>query len=337
MKDNGNKKKKRGRRETAPQVVSLKRARALIAGGSGFIGAHVVAALVRAGIGEIVVLGKKKGFCAPAGAGAHDLSRLTFLDGDLASQSSERILKGLKGFDYVFNLIGVTEQDMPHSDPMRLMEANLLPLVRLTKVLDWDVVKGAVHVGSSAEYGDAPVPHREDSPLRPMNCYGLAKAAATEYALMMARGGWAKWCVARPFFVYGSGQEHGLIPEALRIMSGGGRFIVHGKKVTRDPVFVEDVADALIRLAQCTDAAGRVVNIANGVEISVRVIAECVRDAMGRGSVSLGARLRVGDPLRSRGSATLLKRLTGWRSRITLREGVRRTVVAFSQEMEHGG
>ncbi|MDZ4299982.1 MAG: NAD-dependent epimerase/dehydratase family protein [Candidatus Sungbacteria bacterium] len=334
MKDSGNKKRKERGGEGVRATLSLKNARVLIAGGSGFIGTHVVAALVRAGVGEIVVLGKKKAPRAIADAGAYDTVRFTFLDCDLASQSSERVLKGLKGlkgFDYVFNLIGMTEQDMPHPDPLRLMEANLLPFVRLTRMLDWAHIKGAVHVGSNAEYGDAPVPHREDAPLRPTNCYGLAKATTTTYALMMTRGGWAKWCVARPFFVYGPGREHGLVCDAVRIMSSGEKFVVHGKKITRDPVFVEDVAEALVRLAACPKATGEIVNIANGQEITVRAIAECVREAVGGGVVLADAHARAGDLPRSWGSIAVLMRLTGWRPRTTLHEGVRRTVAGYAK------
>lgn len=332
MKD-GEYKKKRQKNggEATPLPPLLKRARVLVAGGSGFIGTHVVAMLVRAGVGEIVVLGKKKASRVIADADAYGTTHFTFLDCDLASQSSERVLNGLKEFDYVFNLIGVTEQDMPHPDPLRLMEANLLPLARLTKMLDWASVKGAVHVGSNAEYGDAPVPHREDAPLRPTNCYGLTKATATAYALMMTRGGWAKWCVARPFFVYGPGQESGLIPESVRVLSGGGKFVIHGKKITRDPVFVEDVAEALVRLVACPKARGEVVNIANGQEIAVRVIAGCVREAVGGGMVLVDARARAGDLARSCGSVAVLMRLTGWRPRTTLREGVRRTVAGYAK------
>ncbi|MDP3772207.1 MAG: NAD-dependent epimerase/dehydratase family protein [bacterium] len=335
MKDSGNKKRKERGSEGVRASLSLKNARVLVAGGSGFIGTHVVAALVRAGVGEIVVLGKKKASRVIADAEAYSTARFTFLDCDLASQSSERVLKGLKGFDYVFNLIGVTEQDMPHPDPLRLMEANLLPLVRLTKMLDWASIKGAVHVGSNAEYGNAPVPHREDAPLRPTNCYGLAKATTTTYALMMTRGGWAKWCVARPFFVYGPGREYGLVCEAARVMSGGEKFVIHGKKITRDPVFVEDVAEALVRLAVCPKATGEIVNVANGQEITVRAIAECVHEAVGGGGVLVDAHARAGDLLRSCGSVAVLMRLTGWHPRTTLREGVRRTVAAYAKSMEH--
>lgn len=286
-----------------------------MAGGNGFIGSRVVRMLVDSGAREIVILGRGKSHATDSCA--------HYASCDLAENTSVQKIKTLGAFDYVFNLIGVTDQKMPHPNPAGLFDANVKTLIHLTQGIAWEYVRGAVHAGSNIEYGAQPVAHREDMNPSPANAYGWSKASASSYARMMTTAGFAKWCVARPFFVYGPGKQTGFIPELIKTLARGGTFTVNGA-ATRDPVYVDDVAEGLVRLATCSAATGEIVNICRGKEVSIMKIAEMTQHEIGKGKIIFQSEYRPGDIPRSCGSIRKLKSLTGWTPSVTLSVGLMR-------------
>lgn len=297
----------------------MKNSRVLIAGGTGFIGERLVAELFRSGVKEAVVLHKNPEYKKndyPA----------EYVSCDLSSKESEPLVRGLGGFDYVFNLVGKTDQRMPHPNPDELLAANVLTLVHLTNAILWEKVKGAVHVGSNAEYGNASLPHIENGEVRPANLYGWSKVMATDYAHFSARCGFAKWAIARPFFVCGQGQRAGFLAELASMLKDGKEFVVRSAQATRDLVLVDDVAQGLIRLAQSRKASGEIVNICSGKEVTMAEIAVKARDIIGSGSVVLKNESRPGDFMRSCGSNDKLERLTGWKPATSLDDILKSTL-----------
>ena len=298
----------------------IKNSRCLVAGGSGFIGARVVDFLLDGGAREVVIVGRV--------AGLIKNSRVGYVVCDLAQEQSVAVIQNLGLFDYVFNLIGVTDQRMPHPNPIELFDANVRTLIHLTQGITWKNVAGAVHVGSNAEYGTQLLPHQEDMSPQPMDMYGWSKADASLYARIMTKSGFAKWCIARPFFVYGPGRHTGFIFELIACLMQGKKFTIAGNS-TRDPVFVDDVAAGLIRLALCPSAAGEIVNICSGKEVFMVRIAEMVKRKIAKGEIALASKARPGDMLRSRGNIKKLKALIGWVPSTSLSEGLDRTIKEY--------
>jgi len=144
---------------------------------------------------------------------------------------------------------------------------------------------------------------------------------------MMTQAGYAKWCVARQFTGYGPGQTTGFIVDLTRALKREETFIVSPSYVTRDPIFVADTIEGLMRLAQCAKAAGEVVNLSPGKEISIGEIAKMVHLIVGMGDITLAEREpRKGDFLRSWGSTEKMERLTGWKPGTPLEEGLKITI-----------
>ena len=291
----------------------IKNSRCLVAGGSGFIGARIVNSVLDGGAKEVIILGRT--------IGSIKNSRVRYVICDLTQEQSVAIIKNLGVFDYVFNLIGLTDQRMPHPNPMELFNANVLTLIHLTQGIAWDSVVGAVHAGSNAEYGTQPLPHQEDMALRPTNIYGWSKADASLYAQTMTTSGFAKWSVARPFFVYGPGRHTGFVCDLIETLMQGNTFAIAGNS-TRDPIFIDDVAIGFLRLAVCPLAAGQIVNICSGKEVFMARIAEMVKQKIAKGKVTFTSKSRPGDMLRSRGSIKKLKALTGWSPGMSLSQGL---------------
>lgn len=306
-------------------TAELNGANVLITGGSGFLGAHLVRALHNAGAREIINIqrGTKP---------QQDLPRMRSIQCDMSLPESVDTVKKFLYIDYVFNLAGLSEQQMPHPNPRALWDANVATLVHLTSALDWSRIRGAVHIGTTAEYGNQEVPFRETQAPRPTNAYGWTKAAATQYAIMMTQGGYAKWCVARQFTGYGPGQTTGFIVDLTRALKRGETFIVNASYVTRDPIFVSDTVEGLMRLACAPHATGEIVNLCHGKEISIGEIAQIVHAITGSGAIELVQREpRKGDFLRSWGDIKKIAVLTGWKPCVPLEEGLRMTIPTIQQ------
>lgn len=303
----------------------LKGARVLITGGSGFLGTHLVEALQTLSAGEIINIHR--------GNKSHDKAPglIDFLCDMSKPESIDRV-RAIGHVDYVFNLAGLSDQRMPCPDLRDLWNANVLSLVHLTSAIDWSKVKGAVHIGTTAEYGNAEVPFRESQRPLPTNAYGWSKAAATQYAVMMTQGGYAKWCVARQFTGYGPGQTTGFIVDLTRALKKEETFVVSPSYVTRDLIFVYDTIEGLIRLVCCSRASGEIINLCSGKEISLGEIATIAYSIAGMGRIELvQGEPRKGDFLRSWGSTEKIEQFLGWKPNTPLEEGLRVTVPTISE------
>lgn len=299
---------------------ALEGSRVLVTGGSGFIGTHLIRALREFGVREVVNLHRGNKAIQQA-AGIVDVVC------DLSLPESKDTVRGLGEVDYVFNLAGFTDQLMPHPNPHELIIANVMTLVYLTQCLDWSAIKSAVHIGTAAEYGSQEVPFCEDRALQPTNAYGWSKAASSLYAAMMTQGGFAKWRVARQFTGYGPGHTAGFIFDATRALKRGEDFTVNPASVTRDLIFVGDTVEGMLRLALAKDAAGEIVNLCSGKEITIGEVATLIHRIVGKGTIKLvDGEPRKGDFLRSLGDTKKMERLLGWKPATTLEQGLAITV-----------
>ena len=309
-------------RNMALDTKALNNLHVLVTGGFGFVGTHLVRKLHERGVGRITVVERNDD-------GRESFPNVTRVYCDLSDSGSIAILQTIGDVDFVFNCAGFTDQQMPHPNPEVLWKANVLTFLNLTRALDWGKVIAGVHIGTVAEYGNQEPPFYEHQPLQPTNVYGWSKAASTQYARMMTAQGYAKWRTARLFMAYGPGQKTGFIADIIRALARGETFEVNASTVTRDLIFIDDVAEGLIHLAFCAKAMGETVNLCRGKEITLRKIAQSAHKQIKSGKVIFASRAsRQGDFLRSYGSTKKLKQLTGWRPRIGIEEGLHRTISA---------
>lgn len=181
--------------------------------------------------------------------------------------------------------------------------------------------------GSAEEYGSrVSLPYREDAQCSPESAYGVAKSAATLQAL---RDGGSGVTVLRPSTVYGPGQpESMLVARCIAATREDGVVALQGGTQTRDHVHVADVARAVVLALQSgSAAAGSVVHVASGDSRRVCDVATLVTVLAGRGRVKLGPEsTRKGDVREMRFCTERAQRLLGFRSEISLEEGLRRTL-----------
>lgn len=257
--------------------------RALVTGGAGFIGSHLVEALVRRG-SEVVVLdnlstGRMENLTAIR-------NRIDFQQGDVCVEGVLKAAAG--GCDVVFHLAAMVSVVQTVDMPVASALVNELGTLRVLEAARQAGVRRAVLSSSSAVYGnDAQVPNLESMTPRPMSPYAVQKLTGELYAgLYHDLYGMETVCL-RYFNVYGPRQDpsspySGVISIFMdRAISGVSPVIYGDGRQCRDFVYVQDVVAANLLAATGSGAPGGVFNIGTGQATEIKDLWEKIQIAAG--------------------------------------------------------
>lgn len=277
--------------------------RALVTGGDGFVGRHLVARL-RAEGARVTVLGR----------GQVDLADPVAAAAAVAAADPE----------IVFSLAAARAWGSA-AERARSTAVNTSPW--LVDALG-PRARAVVRLGSSTEYAASPVPLTEDAPLAGRGLFGASKAAGSTLLLGAAAERGIRAVVLRAFQVYGPDDHPDrFVPTVLRAARDGTvlPLTVAGRR--RDWVWVGDVVDACVRAASASVPAGTVLNLGTGVQtaneelvaVAARVTGRPLRtDPGAHPGRAWDAEHWVADPSRAR---TVL----GWSPTVSLADGLART------------
>lgn len=291
--------------------------RVFLTGATGFLGRRLAARLVEAGHSVYALC--LPGEAAPPG--------VTALPGDVTDAAAIATALEQARPARIFHLaaVGVTDPALAPAETCRVNVLGTIHLLEAARALD---VQRLVLVGSSFEYGA----RRAEELLDPLNAYGASKAAAWAYARAAFNAWNAPVVWARPFQVYGPGQPaHTLIPAAIRAALSGADFEMTGGEQQRDFIYVDDVVDGLLALAEAPGIKGHAFDLGTGQLHRVRdVIARIWALTGATGQIRLGARpYRPGEVPALPAAVERTRRVVGWEARVGLEEGLRRTVGDF--------
>lgn len=310
----------------------------LVTGGAGFIGSHLVDALVRAGVARVRVIddlstGKLENLAA------HEGGPVEIVRGDVRDASAVR--GAMDGASVVFHLAC---RGVRHSigNPRESHDVNATGALAVLAEARRIGVARVVHVSSSEVYGTAlRVPMDEEHPCRPETVYGAAKLAGEAYARAYFRTYGTPTVVVRPFNNFGPRSHHEgdsgeVIPRfAVRALAGLPPVIFGDGAQTRDFLYVEDTAYWLCRVAGHDGLLGRTVNLGSGIETSVNDLARTILEATGRTDLAPERHPpRPGDVRRHLAGVEVAKRELGFAPRVGLREGVERLLAYFRARPE---
>jgi UDP-glucose 4-epimerase len=293
--------------------------RAVVTGGAGFIGSHVVDALLARGdevhVVDNLATGRRENLHTAATLHEHDVREpLSALFGELRPE-------------VVVHLAAQADVGTSVEQPLLDAEVNVLGTLN---VLECARAHGAKLVFSStggAIYGDCERPAREDDPRRPESPYGTSKLAGEEYLATWNRLYGAGHVVLRFANVYGPRQlaklEGGVVAIFMdRLRAGEGVTIFGNGEQTRDFVYVGDVADAILA---AIGRDGGVFNVGTATETSVNELFEACRRVAGSDAQAEHAAPRPGEARRSVVDVTRAAQELGWRPRTPLADGLRLT------------
>jgi UDP-glucose 4-epimerase len=302
-------------------VISHGRPRAIVTGGAGFIGSHLVDRLIADGWSVLVVDDLS------TGRSEHLRPEARFERLDVASDGLEPLFRSWRPRS-VFHLAAQASVPRSMDDPLRDLAVNVVGTHRVAVAARAARADRLVFVSSGgAIYGETPRRATERTAPAPSSFYGIHKLAAEGHVALAG----VSYAIARPSNVYGPRQSAGLdgavvvafLDQALSV----GELRIHGDgRQARDFVHVHDAVDALCRLADSGTAAG-IWNVGVGRSVTVADLANLVEAAVGRPLLRTFSPRRAGDVTHSAMSAARLRTL-GWRPSVPLSSGIRGLVRA---------
>jgi len=319
---------------------------ALVTGAHGFVGSHLARALLERGE-AVRVLDRP----APreADVGGERLSGLDLLgiraEVELAEadlRDAEAVDAAVAGCDSVFHLAAQTIVGVARSAPLETLEVNVRGAWNVFEACRAHGAERVVFASSDKAYGASPqLPYREDFPLRGAYLYDASKAAADIVARSYATAYGLPLAVTRFANVYGGGDLNfsRLIPEAVvAVLDGRPPRIRSDGSPERDFLHVDDAVAAYLAIAAALGdgAAGEAFNAGGERPHSVREVVETVVAASGTDVEPdfQGDGNPDGEIDRQYVDSTKLRELTGWRPRVELEDGLRRTLDWYREHPE---
>jgi len=287
----------------------------LVTGGAGFIGSHLVDALIDAGMRVRVI----DNFATGSRDYLNPAAELT--DADICDPQS--MGTEFEGVDTVFHVAALPRIPLSIAKPVETHMTNVVGTLNVLIAARDSKVRRVVYSGSSSVYGvQKSLPLIETMTPHPMNPYALQKFVGEEYARMFHRMFAMQTVVLRYFGVYGPRMaEEGAYMLAIAAFLGArrkGRALeIHGDgEQTRDFTNVSDVVAANILAIDCELADGRAINIGRGENVSVNRIAEMI------GGPTVRKPGRVGDMRDTLADRTHAEQVLGWRPKVSIEEGI---------------
>jgi UDP-glucose 4-epimerase len=291
--------------------------RAVVTGGAGFIGSHVVDALVARG-DEVHVLDDLS-----SGKEENVLADATLHVGDIRFDA-DRVFDAARP-DVCFHLAAQASVTRSVQDPGFDADVNVLGTVRILEAARRHGAQVVFSSTGGAIYGECDGPASEDAERRPLSPYGTSKLAGEEYLAAWNRLHGSGHVALRFGNVYGPRQdphgEAGVVAIFLKTVAAGGTPRIFGDgSQTRDYVYVGDVVRATLA---AVGRSGGVFNVATGVETSVSELVDGMRAAVGRDFDVEHGEERLGDLKRSVLDPGRAARELGWRAETSLEDGLR--------------
>ncbi len=305
-------------------------AQAIVTGGAGFIGSHLVNALLADCYGVTVIDDLSSGDARRV-ADAARLIELDIVDREAVAAVVEEVKP-----ETVFHLAAQSSVVVSVENPGRDCEVNVQGTLNVTDAASRRGVPVVFTSTGGALYGDeAPRPTDEQQIPKPLSPYGASKLAGESYVGTWSRAEGVPNAVCRLGNVYGPRQsphgEAGVVSIFTHRLHTGAPPKLFGQgKPTRDYVYVGDVVSALLA------AAGKAgtFNIATGVEVDVMRVWSELRQVAGSDLEPELADLRPGELQNSCLDASLAERELGWRAAVPIGEGLRKTYEALVEEFE---
>ncbi len=287
----------------------------LVTGGAGFIGSHLVNALLDRGLHVRVIDNFATGRREAIAAGVE------LFEADI--RNLETIRPAFQGVGCVFHVAAWPRVPLSIEKPVETHLVNVVGTLNVLVAARDARVRRLVYSGSSSVYGDQlHLPLREEMPPNPLNPYALQKLTGEQYTRLFHRLFAMETITLRYFNVYGPGMAiEGayvtVIAVFLKARREGRPLTICGDgEQSRDFTHVRDVVRANLLAMDCAVADGRTLNIGNGRNVTINRVAQMI------GGPTVIIAPRPGDARHTLADNSEAARVLGWRPEVLFAEGL---------------
>ncbi len=306
-------------------------ARCLVTGGAGFIGSHLVEALLERGH-DVRVLdnfstGDRENLLPVAG-------EIEIVEGDL--RSFERVLTATRDCEIVFHQAALPSIPRSIEDPITTTAVNVTGTLNVLLAARDAGVRRVLYASSSSVYGATPVEARtEDLQVAPLSPYGVSKLAGEGYCASFSHVYGLETVCLRYFNIFGPRQSpiseySAVIPNFLAAAMLDEDPVIFGDgEQSRDFTYVENAIAANLRAAEMAEVRGEVFNVGCGESTTVKALLELTSEITGKPLTARYLRPRSGDLQVSVADISKASSILGYQPSVGLKEGLMRFHAAF--------
>ncbi len=309
-------------------------ANVLVTGGAGFIGSHIATALVKRGDKVRVLDNLCAGF-------KHNLKHIAgdieFIEGDVADEAVAK--QAMQGVELVFHQAALASVPMSLERPLATNHACVTGTVNILNQAVKVGVRRVMYAASSSAYGDRPYSAKREIDLpQVLSPYAAAKLAGELYCQAFFHSFGLETVGLRYFNVFGPRQDpaspySAVIPLFVTAIIGGKQPVIYGDGgQSRDFTFVENVVQGNLQAAECKQAAGQIINMADGRQTTLLRLLELLSQMLDIEVKPNFQPARVGDIRESLADMSLARQLFNYQPPITLEDGLRRTIDFYRQQ-----
>ena len=309
----------------------------LVTGADGFIGSHLVEGLVAAGA-KVRALAYYNSFNSWGwldSLSADTLSQIEVITGDIRDRGT--VAKLMPEIEVVFHLAALIGIPYSYQSPESYIGTNITGTLNVLEEAKIHKPSRVLVTSTSEVYGTAQyVPIDEKHPFQGQSPYSATKIGADRLAESYFRSFETPVTIVRPFNTFGPRQSaRAVIPTIIsQLLAGKDEIKLGSLSPTRDLVFVKDTVGGFISIAESEEAIGEGINIATQSEVSIGDLAQLLIDKIrpSAGIVSDEERVRPekSEVERLFGSKEKISRLTNWKQKFSLEEGLEETTAWFS-------
>ncbi len=305
----------------------------LVTGGAGFIGSHIVDALLARGHNVRVIDNFSTGKRANL---AHVVDRIDLREASITDRDA--VIDAMQGIDYVFHTAALASVPRSIHDPVANNEHNVTGTLNVLVAARDAGVKRLVYSASSSAYGDIDGTYKiEDMAPRPLSPYAIAKLAAEQYCRVFTTIYGLETVSLRYFNVFGPRQDPlstyaAVIPKFITAMLDDRPPTVEGDGLqTRDFTYVDNVVQGNLLACHAPGVAGEMMNLACGEQITLLDMIAMLNRIMGKSIEPVFGPPRPGDVRHSRASIEKARSLLGYEPIVNFEEGLARTVRWYAE------
>lgn len=300
----------------------------LVTGGGGFIGSHLVEALVDRGrqvrVLDNFATGRRGNLAAVA-------DRIELVEGDI--RDAETCRRAAEGVEVIFHQAALGSVPRSMKDPATTFAVNVAGTANVFAAARDAGVGRLVYASSSSVYGDSEtLPKREGEEGRPLSPYARSKVMNEELAATFADCFALELIGLRYFNVFGprqdpSGPYAAVVPRFFVACRAGEALTIHGDgEQSRDFTYVADAVQAnLLAATAPSSACDRAYNVAGGLRVTVNQIADTIRGLVGDCPEPVHGPPRPGDVRHSEADLGSIREALGYRPRVSLQRGLEET------------